>query len=89
MISDETDNHNDVNGAGAFGKGTSSGRVATNQYAPGRYRDTGCDNLSLSSNSNLLQETESSDLSFSIIDKSRKIHTKSNKSKISELYNVT
>ena len=41
------------------GEGASSGRVATNQYAPGRYRDTGCDSLSLSSKK--LQKTNALD----------------------------
>ena len=63
MISDETDNDNDVNGTVVQDIGASSGRVTTRQYVPGRHRETGCDSLSLSSNHQLL-ETTSSDRSF-------------------------
>ena len=63
MISDQTDNDNDVNGTVVQDSGASSGRVTTRQYVPGRHRETGCDSLSLSSNHQLL-ETTSSDRSF-------------------------
>ena len=64
MISDQTDNTNDVNGTIANGVGASSGRDTTCQYVPGRHHETGCDNSSLSSNSILLPETTSSDRRF-------------------------
>ena len=64
MISDQTDNDNDVNGTVVPDNGASSGRATTRQYVPGRHRETGCDNLSLSSNSILLPETTSSDQRF-------------------------
>ena len=35
MISDETDNDNDVNGTVVQDSGASSGRVTTRQYVPG------------------------------------------------------
>ena len=63
MISDQTDNDNDVNGTVVQDSGASSGGVTTRQYVPGRHHETGCDSLSLSSNHQLL-ETTSSDRSF-------------------------
>ena len=41
MLSEKTDNTNSVKGTGINDEGTSLGRVATPQYAPGRHRETG------------------------------------------------
>ena len=41
MLSEKTDNTNSVKGAGIIDEGTSLGRVAIPQYAPGRHRETG------------------------------------------------
>ena len=65
MISDKTDNTNDVNGIVVSDDEASSGRDTTLQYVPGRHRETGCDSLSLSSNKTKLHETTSTDRSFS------------------------
>ena len=64
MISDQTDNDNDVNGTVVQDNGASSGRVTTRQYVPGRHHETGCDSLSLSSITSMSHETTSSDRSF-------------------------
>ena len=64
MISEQTDKDNDVNGTVVQDDGASSGRATTRQYVLGRHRETGCDNLSLSSNSILLPETTSTDQRF-------------------------
>ena len=74
MISDQTDNTNNVNGTIANGVGASSGRDTTCQYVPGRHHETGCDSLSLSSNNIQLHETTSSDRSFSINNNKNKIN---------------
>ena len=58
MLSDQTDYHNSVKGTGVS-EGTSLGRVAIPQYAPGRHRETGCDSLSLSSNEHQIRQTNS------------------------------
>ena len=65
MLSDQTDYTNSVKGTGLSDEGISLGREAITQYAPGRHRETGCDNLSLSSSKIKSQETQPSNCRFS------------------------